>query len=260
MKYVLGIDLHGTLLDDEWEIKENIKGKLISSLKSINNFCSVYICSGNDLAFVKKYIPEEILRSFEGYVLETGCVISDGNKEEIIIPKNLIKDIKKLENILRNKNFEEVKYFARRLTTISLFTKTVTGGSDPAEFYPKVKETVKKLGYSKKVHVTHSSVAVDIIPRGHNKFSGIKHIAKGLETIGIADSLNDIHLINNADYSFIPANVSPGLLRELKEKGKNIINMEETSRTGKEVVLQSRYKTTKAVVEILEFINKNLSY
>lgn len=34
--------------------------------------------------------------------------------------------------------------------------------------------------------------------------------------------------------------------------------MEETSRTGKEVVLRSRYKTTGGVVEILEFINKNL--
>lgn len=34
--------------------------------------------------------------------------------------------------------------------------------------------------------------------------------------------------------------------------------MEETSQTGKEVVLQSRYKTTEAVVEILEFINRNL--
>ena len=258
MKYVIGIDLHGTLLDDDWEIKENIKGKLITSLRSIKNFCSVYICSGNDLTFIKKYIPEEILRSFEGYVLETGCVVSEGNNEEIIIPKDLIKDIKKLENILKDIQFEEVKYFARRLTTISLFTKTETEGSDPSEFYPKVKETVKKLGYGKRVHVTHSSVAVDIIPGGYNKFSGIKHIAKGLKTIGIADSLNDIHLIDKTDHSFIPENASPGLVRELRGKGKKIIKMEQTRLLGKDAVLQSRYKTTEAVVEILEFINRNL--
>ena len=32
MKYVIGVDLHGTLLDDKWEIKEELKDKLISVL------------------------------------------------------------------------------------------------------------------------------------------------------------------------------------------------------------------------------------
>ena len=155
-EYVIGIDLHGTLLDTEWKIKDCIKGELVNALERVHDLCKIFVCSGNDLTFIKKYIPEEVQKRMDGYVLETGCVISDGISEEIIIPKNLVKEIKELERKLQDKNFKEVKYFARRLATISLFTRTEQEGLDPAEFYPRVRETVKELGYGNKAYATHS--------------------------------------------------------------------------------------------------------
>ena len=259
-EYVIGIDLHGTLLDSEWKIRDCIKGELVNALKRVKDRCRICICSGNDLTFIKKYIPEEVQECMDGYVLETGCVISDGISEEIIIPKRLVKEIKELERKLKDKNFKEVKYFARRLATISLFTRTEQGGLDPVGFYPRFRETVNELGCGNKVYTTHSNVAVDVVPSGYNKFSGINRISKGFRIIGIADSLNDIHLVSDADYAFIPVNASPGLIHGLKTKSKRIMGLksEEAGQMGKNIVLQSQYNETEAVVEILEFINRKL--
>ncbi|MFH1760820.1 MAG: hypothetical protein ABIA63_06935, partial [bacterium] len=55
-KYLVGIDLHGTLLDDQWEIKDHLKEPLAEKLEHLKDFCGVYVCSGNDLTFIKKYI------------------------------------------------------------------------------------------------------------------------------------------------------------------------------------------------------------
>jgi len=259
-KYAIGIDLHGTLLDTEWKIKDCIKGELVTALERVRKLCRIYVCSGNDLTFIKKYIPEEVQKCMDGYVLETGCVISDGISEEIIASKNLVKEIKELERKLQDKNFKEVKYFARRLATISLFTRTEQEGLDPVEFYPLVRETIKELGYANKVYATHSNVAVDVVPNGYNKFFGINYVSKGLSVIGIADSLNDIHLVSDADCAFIPANASPSLIQGLRTKNKKIIdlNVGEVMQINKNIVLQSQYNETEAVVEILEFIEKKL--
>ena len=193
IKYVIGIDLHGTLLDTEWRIKDCIKGELVNAIEGVQDFCRIYVCSGNDLTFIKKYIPEEVQKCMDGYVLETGSVVSDGISEEIITSKNLVKEIKELERKLKDKNFTEVEYFARRLATISLFTRTEQGGLDPVEFYPRVREIVKELGYGNTVYATHSNVAVDIVAHGYNKFSGLNYVSKRLRLIGIADSLNEWH-------------------------------------------------------------------
>ena len=86
LKYVIGVDLHGTLLDERWQIENVAKKELIDAIRSIKDFCKVYVCSGNDLTFVKEYVPIELRKHFDGYILETGCVISGGKNEKIIIP------------------------------------------------------------------------------------------------------------------------------------------------------------------------------
>jgi len=242
LEYVIGIDLHGTLLDKNWKIKKDKRKKLIKNIKDVKDFCKVYVCSGNDLSFIPKYIPSDVRQEFDGYVLETGCVVSDGKKEKIIIPKKLTKEIKKLESELKKKKPKEVKYFARRLITISMFTKDEKSGIDPAKLYLEIKKIVEDLGYRKTVLVTHSDVAIDIIPKGYNKYSGIKHVAKKRKTIGIADSLNDLELILNSDYGFIPANASPKLISKIKNKN----------------VIQSKHGYTDGVIDILRYIDKNL--
>jgi hydroxymethylpyrimidine pyrophosphatase-like HAD family hydrolase len=249
MKYVIGIDLHGTLLDDKWKIKEKSRDMLIGLLKNKE----IYVCTGNDLTFIHKYVPKEISSLLRGFVLETGCVVSDGKKEEIIVLRKQIQMIKELEKQLKKQNFKEVLYFARRLATISMFTKSEFEGVQPDFFFIKIKEFIEKSDFRNKVLVTHSNVAVDIIPKGHNKFSGMEHIAKEKEIVGIADSLNDFHLINDADYGFIPKNASERLIRKLKENKKEIINITKAVLKKGQVVISNK-KNAGFVVECLKFL------
>lgn len=257
--YIIGIDLHGTLLDEQWEIKEVLKQELINQLGAAKKIAKVFVCSGNDINFIYKYIPKDVRNYFDGYVLETGCVVSDGFDEKIIIPKELTKAIKELEARLKAKNFKQVKYFGTRLITISMFTKDEYGGLDPVEFYPEALAVVKEIGFEDKVLVTHSNVAIDIIPKGFNKFTGLKYVAKGLKTIGIADSLNDLHLIIDADYAFIPANASCDLIEKLTLVGKEITSIENEIKYRQNCVLQSKYNETNGVIDILKFINSVLN-
>ncbi len=257
-RYLIAIDLHGTLLDGQWEIKPGIRKELVANLQAVRDFCKVYVCSGNDLTFIEDHVPPELRECFDGYILETGCVISDGTDEKTIVPEHMINDIKCLEARLKESKPSHVKYFARRLATISMFTTDASGGVDPDMIYPGIRDLVREFGYDERVLVTHSSVAVDIIPRGYNKFSGIEHLSDGLQTIGIADSLNDYHMILHADHSFVPANSSPKLIDKLKGNGKVAAPIRGAEAHPENTVLMSRYDSTRGVIDILDFINNNL--
>ncbi|MFC2159032.1 HAD family hydrolase, partial [Acidobacteriota bacterium] len=258
IQYIIGLDLHGTLLDDQWEVKPPLIQPLAEALESVRQFCGVHVCSGNDLTFIPDYIPDELRLHFDGYVLETGCVVSDGQEEKIIVTDDLVLAIKDLEKQLKEKKFPWVRYFARRLTSISMFSRTEEGGTDPAEYFPEVQAVVKQLGFTDEVRVTHSNVAVDIIPQGYDKFRGLEYIAQGRPTIGIADSLNDRELVRDASIAFVPANASMVLLRELEQKGKRIVDVGDPLSGQGDVVWRSRYSTTEGVLDILRFISKTL--
>lgn len=254
MTYVVGIDLHGTLLDDEWEIKPRLLPELTRTLRAVSGFCRIYVCSGNDLHFIHRYVPTDVRTHFSGYVLETGCVLSDGITENVIVPDEQVRTIKKLEKQLLGMAFPDVKYFARRLCTISLFTRTESGGSDPADLHPLVDAAVRELGWGDAMLVTHSNVAVDILPSGFNKFSGIRHVAAGQRTVGVADSLNDIHLLTDADLAFIPANGSRLLIRELARGGHPVRPLLEWRSGEAGTVWRSRFPATEGVIDILRFL------
>ena len=257
MKYVIGIDLHGTLLDNDWEIKPKFYSALLKTLHTVSAFSNIYICTGNDLSFIDKYIPAAIRSCFSGFILETGCVLSDGKSETIIIPAEKTVNIRELEKLLKGMGFPEVKYFARRHCTISMFTRTETGGSDPANLKPTVEKAVRQLGFGDTVQVTHSNVAVDIIPIGFNKFTGIHHVAAGLKTIGIADSLNDIHLLIDATWAFIPANSSASLICELGLIKRPVRSLAEWNMNSNKSIWRSQYSTTEGVIDILKFLEHN---
>ena len=256
MRFCIGIDLHGTLLDKEWKIKAELEQKLIQTLQHLKNFSKIYICSGNYLVFVNQYLSEEVRACFDGYILETGCVISDKKHEKAIVQNEVIKKIKDLEIFLKNKQHKEVKYFARRLATISMFTQHEGKGDDPKSFFEKIKKEIAESRWANDVYVTHSDVAVDIIPRCHNKFTGLFNIAKGLPTIGIADSLNDLHLLKDAEYGFIPGNASPILLYTLNNQGKQIYSLKNFN--GQKGIYQSKCDHTQGVVEILQSLKEKL--
>ncbi len=233
MKCYIGIDLHGTLLDNDWEIKPEVK---------------------DDLTFIHKYISEDVRRLLAGYILETGCVVSDENKEMIIIPNENIAVIKKLRQVLELEFGAKTKYFGRRLITISMFTKDEFDGEGPEDLHREVKEFVDKSEFKDYVHVTHSNVAVDIIPINFHKFTGLKYVAGDAKTIGIADSLNDFDLILNADFSFLPSNASPKIETELKKYNKKIESLEKFYPSSNQTIFQSSLENTLGVIDILKKI------
>lgn len=257
-KYIIAIDLHGTLLNRDWSISGSLVPPLVSLMKKAKNIADFYTCTGNDLTFVKKHLPKKVFDCFDGFVLETGCVVSDGREEKIITKDKEVEIIKELEKELKKQEFKELNYFARRLSSISLFTKRPYDKNIPRDFYPIVNTKIKELGFENHVFATYSSVAVDIVPKGYNKFTGIKFMAKNKETIGIADSMNDKHLLLDSDYGFMPSNAPPELIGLLKKNGKNISNIDDSVSIRKNCVIQSNKEDTRAVLEVLDFLNKNI--
>ncbi len=258
-QFAVGIDLHGTLLDDRWAIRSDLMDPLIGAMDSVLDICNIYVCSGNDLTFIEKYVPTDVRKRFKGYILETGCVLSDGFEEAILVHADDVEDIKKLEKALWREGIPNVRYFARRLATVSMFTRDEKEGTRPEEIFERVKELVRHIGYARKVYVTHSNVAVDIIPVGYDKFTALDYAAKGLGTIGIADSLNDSHLILNATYGFVPRNASPALLQLIGGEGRQTAVMSSSDPTPGEIRISDR-ESTECVIEVLRYIDENLRH
>jgi len=248
-KYILAIDLHGTLLNRNWEIDKI--NDLVFYLKKVRQFCKIYICTGNNFSFVKKHIPDEILDKIDGFVLETGCIILEKSIQRTLTSKNEIKIIKNVEKYLKKNLVYNIKYFAERISTISIFTDDGREGCPPEELFAKIKQILEKSEFKNTIKTTHSNVAVDIIPVNYNKYTGIRSISENLKIISIADSLNDSELLLNSDISFIPKNSSPSLLNYLKKKTM-IQPLSKTLNFGN--IYISNYKYTLAVIEILKNI------
>jgi len=229
---------------------------LLDALDSVLDICDVYVCSGNDLTFIERYVPAPVRKRFAGYVLETGCVLSDGFEEVVLVPEEDLNEIKELETALKAERIPEVKYFARRLATVSAFTRDEHGGTGPEMIFDQVKELVRKLGYSEKVYVTHSNVAVDMIPKGFDKYTALDYAAKGQRTIGIADSLNDSHLILNADHGFVPENASENLMALIGAEGRSTVPLNDPASPSENSIRMSGKQSTECVIEVLRFIDE----
>lgn len=248
-EFAVGIDLHGTLLDDRWEIRKDLLQPMLDALDGVANIADVYVCSGNDLTFIERYVPALVRERFTGYILETGCVISDGEDEEVLPPAGALERVKELEALLKEEAIPEVRYFARRLATVSAFTRDEAEGISPEPIFRRVADLVEDRGFADEFYVTHSNVAVDIIPKGFNKFTALNHAATGHRTVGIADSLNDAPMILKADLGYIPSNASPGLVDLLKKEGIPIVPIAEAGEKG---VGMSSATSTEFVIEVLE--------
>jgi len=252
-KYILGLDLHGTLLEPGEILRPELAPALIEGLAKLADRAGLFLCTGNDLEFVDRKIPAELRARFDGYVLETGCSFSqDRLQEKVLTSPGEQKIIQELEQELRRKEFPEVNYFAHRLTTISMFCDR------PREFYAKVQSEVDKTSVRDRVSVTYSSVAVDVLPRGYNKFTGLKKVAEGRKTIGVADSMNDAALLLEADFALAPANLAPELKTLLAQRGRKVIPMARAEGLIAPTLPVASRPETEGVIEILAFINEHL--
>jgi len=251
--YIIGIDLHGTLLEPGEIFPEKLVVPIAKELDRLKSKALLWLCTGNDLSFVQEKIPETVLELMDGYVLETGCVVSrDKKTEEILTTPAEQKTIKELENMLQKMNFPELKYYGHRLTTIAMFT------DHPRQFYYKIKRIVDKTPFREKVLVTYSSVAVDILPRGYDKYQGLFRVSEGRKIIGIADSVNDLNLLLRSDYAFSPSNLAPELEPILAKEGRKIINLAHLDDLEPNILAVSCQRETRGVLEILRFLANHL--
>lgn len=250
-RFVAGLDLHGTLLQPGETVPSDLVHPIAEGLKKLADRVVWKLCTGNDLAFVKDKVPEEILSEIQGHVLETGCSHSpDGKSEEVLTTPAEVSMIKELEGRLKKAGFPEINYFAHRLTSVSMFC------DDPRGFHEKVVEHLRETDYFGKLHITYSSVAVDILPAGYDKHRGLELVAKGLPTVGMADSMNDRALLEKADYALAPSNIAPELVPILKSAGRDVVPMKNAEGMTPGVVLTASEPETAGVIEMLEFMDR----
>lgn len=253
IKYILGLDLHGTLLEPGEILREEMIEPITTALARLKNKTSRFICTGNDLAFVGKKIPSQILEQIDGHILETGCCSShDKITEQVLTSLEEQKVMSELEILLREQNFPEINYFAHRLTTISMFC------DQPKSFWQKITEFIKATPLLPLVHITYSSVAVDILPAGYNKHYGLSLVAGKKKTIGIADSMNDRALLEKSDLAFAPANIAAELLLILKNSGRRIVPLAQDSQLKPNTIYLASRTETQGVKEILDFLDRVL--
>ena len=257
-EYLISIDLHGTLLDKDENLSQDSEGILISLLLSKPSCAKIYICTGNDLGFLERKLSKKLLDLFDGVVLETGVIILlDKKIKEVLVASSVVKEIKAIQENLIGNSYPEIYKFADRMASISMFMKHDESVFD---FY----KTIKKVMSHKedKFRVTYSSVAVDIIPVGFNKFTGIKEIERRLtnkrnyKIIAIADSINDYELLRDADISFLPSNCNKKVTLGLEKHGMRSIDLQSTKDVlaNENCFYISDKKTTYGVIEILEKI------
>ena len=251
---MLGLDLHGTLLEPGEIVRPELVEPVASALRSVRGSVLRFLCTGNDLEFVRRKVPGPILAEIDGHVLETGCSMSpDGEREQVLTSEEERADIRHLEARLRHTGFYEIDYFAHRLTTISMFCQ------DPRGFCKRVEEFVRQTPFCDRVYITYSSVAVDILPKGYNKHRGLEMVAAGKPTIGVADSMNDRALLEEADFALAPANMAPELRPLLEKKGRKIVPIEKAGGLLPDAVIMASQKETMGVIEILCFIERSLA-
>ena len=251
--YIVGIDLHGTLLEPGEKFPEELVVPIAQELDRLKSKTLLWLCTGNDLSFVEKKIPGPVLEMMDGYVLETGCSGSrDKHTEEVITTEEEVQTIKDLEAMLAGMSLPEINYFAHRLTTISMFC------DEPRQFFPRVKAVVARTEFSDRVMVTYSSVAVDILPKGYDKYRGLFAVSEGRKTIGVADSANDLNLLLHSDYAFAPSNFARELEPLLKEKARPILSLPHLNALEPNTLALACQPETRGVLEILRFLANHL--
>ena len=248
-RYIVALDLHGTLLDINWEISDGCLGDLVGHFDDMSGFADFYIVTGNDFSFVQKYLPSEILERMHGFILESGGIMmikstmtdkSQTKRLENFSPSivdNATADcVKELKEYFIKKKYSFIKYFAERQVSISMFTIDENGGEEPTKYFETIYNDLRQHKYSDMFYLTWSNVALDIIPVGVSKWESLKKIAENYRyqnitpddvkagnpdvIISFLDSYNDKEMALNSTYTFLPQNTSNKLIEYLQTNNK----------------------------------------
>ena len=224
-KYIIALDLHGTLLDLNWKIKPDLENDLKNVLTNLIPNVDFYICTGNNFSFVEKYVPKDIFDLINGFILETGCILN----QTILTDHEIISKINILKDYLIKKQYPFIKFFADRKSSISIFTCDEYGGEPPERYLDTITNDLQTHEYQNDFYVTYSNVAIDIIPANFSKWNTLKTIKDNTscEIISFMDSYNDKDVALYSDYTILPNNSSHELLNYLKQNNKNIIPLKD---------------------------------
>ena len=256
-KYVVALDLHGTLLDEKWEIPSRLQKELINLLNDLSPVVEFYICTGNDYSFVEKHIPGEVIKLIDGFILETGCIVYSNGVKEYRTPEKTRKEAEALKHYLSKKNYPFVKYFGERESTITLFTADENGGEAPERFYDIINSDLLSHKYGKNFYITWSNVAFDIIPNKFSKWDTLYKISQNRLIFSFLDSYNDSGIARYSDFTFLPKNSSDKLLFYLRKNNKLIFRLKSFHLFKNQCYISDK-SFTEAVIEGLDYLKKEL--
>jgi hydroxymethylpyrimidine pyrophosphatase-like HAD family hydrolase len=257
-KYIIAIDLHGTLLDESWQIHKDIQNDLLKSMTALQDFADFIICTGNDYSFVEHHVPSDVLKLFKGCILESGTIYKDQTSSMSLSNETTAEYIVELRDFFVCKNYSFVKYFGERQSTISLFTVDQSGGEVPSTFLTTVLKDFNTHIHADKFYVTWSNVAIDIIPYGFSKWTGINHLANDKKVISFLDSYNDKEIALNSDFVFLPSNSSPELIKTLRQNNKLVFDLGKFHFINNHCYL-SKKSYTSSVLDGLKYLSLNLT-
>lgn len=256
-KLIIALDLHGTLLNDDWMIKIEHQNELAEIIDDFVNYADFYICTGNNYDFVERYVPKQILDKIKGCILETGCLIQQDNVKNCLTTEETKEKIKILQAFLEEKKYPFVKYFAKRETTISIFTRDEHTGENPLNFYQVVYDDLTRHPVGDSVYLTFSNVALDIIPVGFNKWNTLKNLSQDCNIISFMDSYNDKDIARQSYLTFLPGNASDRLISYLRNENKLIFKFDKFHITKNHVYISEKL-STHAVIDGLKILKNYL--
>jgi len=252
-KTIIAIDLHGTLLDLDWTITKKSRDELISLLNKMKANFDFYICTGNDFTFVEKYIDKEILKTIHGYILESGCVVYKSHNKTLLTDDITIRKAKEIEEHFISLKLPFIKHFAKRETSVSIFTYDENGGEEPVKHFETIFDILSKHKHADSFYATWSNVAIDIIPNGYTKWTALKECANDSFVISFMDSNNDKEIALNSDLCIMPNNVSHELIAHLRNNNKLVYQLDKFHfLRNNGYITESSY--TKGVIEGLKYL------
>ncbi|MCL1827716.1 MAG: HAD hydrolase family protein [Candidatus Cloacimonetes bacterium] len=218
--YIVALDLHGTLLDEQWKISATQTRELIHLMKSLEGYASFYVCTGNDYDFVEKHLPADILALIDGLVLESGCILYEKRVKTYQVEDKALASAKDLHSFFTGQSYPFVRYFGKREATVSLFTSDDKRQKPPADYVEVIKKDFSKTAYADDFYVTWSNVAIDIIPKDISKWSLINKIKNSACVIAFMDSYNDKEICEFSDFAILPKNTTDSLIHHLRWNNK----------------------------------------
>ena len=254
-KLIIAFDLHGTLLDASWGISQSNMTTILELIDTMSDIADFYLVTGNDFSFVCDYVPASFLEKIDGLILESGSIIHNFKSSTFLIDKKTTENIVELTDYFKNKKYSFVKHFGNRQCTVSLFTTDKTGGQPPESYIEIVNNDLKQHPFSDMFYLTHSNVAIDILPVNTTKYDAIRKVAteKSLEICSFVDSYNDKEIARFSTYTFLPKNVSLDLMKYLNSHNKLIFKCNKFHLV-KNLVYISEKSYTEAVIDGLQFL------